>query len=167
MASANRNFVNPGEGLWSYIETQALDENLRLYDVAKPRPNLLKIFVDKNKEEEGMRGSGVSVDDCVNLCRRLMHAFVVDGVALGVGAEPELEVSSPGLDRELRLEKHFNDAVGSNVKLWIEGGTISGSLESFQEGVLAIKEPEAKGASEPRGIVEFRIADVRKAQIEF
>ncbi|HMO18689.1 MAG TPA: hypothetical protein PJ989_11420 [Oligoflexia bacterium] len=161
MAVVSKNFVNPGESLWSFIESQVVDEKLRLYDIARPRPNLLRIFVDKNKEDSEKKGSGVSIDECVGLCRRLMHAFVVDGLELGVTSEPELEVSSPGLDRELRLLHHFLDAVGSRVKLWIEGGVVAGVLGSLNDGVLTVKDSD----SSPAG--EFRLADIRKAQIDF
>lgn len=161
MASGSRHFVNPGDEIWSFVEALASDEKLSLYDLVRPRANLLKVFVDKEKVEENRRGLGVSSDDCVILCRRLMHALVVEGPKLGLGTEPELEVSSPGLDRELRLKNHFKESVGSKVKLWVEDGVLIGVLDAC-DGENLVFRPEAGEET-----MTLCFSDVRKAHILF
>ena len=56
----------------------------------------------------------------------------------------ELEVSSPGVDRHLRLSSHFASAVGESVRLKLLaakegfGANIAGTLEAADGGVLVV-----------------------------
>ncbi|MGN1050855.1 MAG: ribosome maturation factor RimP [Acutalibacteraceae bacterium] len=66
----------------------------------------LRIFIDKEE--------GVSIDDCVALTRALNdpldEADLIDGAYI-------LEVSSPGVERELRKDEHFLKYIGSDIKV--------------------------------------------------
>ena len=60
-----------------------------------------------------------------------------------------LDVSSPGVERELRTEEHIRRSVGERVraKLFVakEGKkTITGTLSAFQDGKLTITEGEGE-----------------------
>lgn len=69
---------------------------------------------------------------------------VIDESEWGKGAY-ELEVSSPGLDRRLRLSTDFDQQVGKDVKLklWERaqngGANISGLLERSEGGTLFVR----------------------------
>lgn len=155
------NYIDPGDKIWDFVSQIVEDEKMSLYDLARPRHNALRIFVNKKKDEEGKVGSGVTSGDCSNVCRRLMHALVVEGENLGLSSEPELEVSSPGLDRELRLPAHFSDAVGAKVKVVTKDGFFGGVLEDFNNVEIKVKQAENKPAD------VILIAAIKKASVVY
>lgn len=94
----------------------------------------LRAFIDK----EG----GITINDCETVSRRLSDLldqkdFIPDAYIL--------EVSSPGLGRQLKKEKHFEKSIGEEVELKLfkaieKRKEFSGILESFTEEVLVIRE---------------------------
>lgn len=166
VVNSNAIYVNPSEALWEFVSSMAADEDLRLYDLIKPRANALRVFIDKPKTEIDKKGSGVTSGDCSTLCRRLMHAFGVEGQNLGISSEPEIEVSSPGLERDLRLAQHFEEAVGHKIKMTTKSGFISGVLEAFSDGILTVKEGDENTKKE-KPSVQVNFNDVKKGQLLF
>jgi ribosome maturation factor RimP len=77
---------------------------------ARPR-GVLRLFVDKP--------GGVGIADCERLSREL--GDVLD-VAAVIDEAYDLEVSSPGLDRQLRKEREYRWAVGKPIRCWLAGG---------------------------------------------
>ncbi len=83
--------------------------NFELYDVeyVKEGSNwYLRVFIDK----EG----GIKIDDCELVSRALSdlldeHDFISDSYIL--------EVSSPGLGRQLKKDKHFEKSIGEEVEI--------------------------------------------------
>ncbi len=154
-------FIDPQDKLWEFVENIVKGEGFSLYDIIKPRQGLLRVFIDSLVDSpagDSKRGSGVNADDCITVCRRLMDALAVEGSALGVGASPDLEVSSPGLDRVMRLDEHFSSGIGSKVKLWLEGEAVTGVLEDYKMNTLYFKGVESAEVS------QIPFSDVRKAQ---
>ncbi len=90
------------------------DHGLELVDIdwrpLRPR-GLLRVYVDKR--------DGVGIRDCELASREL--GDVLDAAALIEGAY-DLEVSSPGLDRQLRKDREYRWAVGKRVRCWLAGG---------------------------------------------
>ncbi len=66
----------------------------------------LRVFIDKD--------GGVSVDDCVNLTRAVTKPL---DEADPIKQSYMLEVSSPGIERELVKDEHFEKFVGSSIIL--------------------------------------------------
>lgn len=155
-----KKFVDPDGPLWNFIKDIAEDESLTVYDISRPRNDLLRIFIDK-VEADKLKGSNITVDDCTNVCRRLMHAFAVEGSALGVGESPELEVSSPGLDRFLRLDSHFKSAVGSSAKVWIDNKVVTGNINAVTDSAIVFKENSKEEFD------EYPFSQIKKAQLIF
>lgn len=84
-------------------------EGYDIYDVeyAKEGPHwFLRVFVD--------RPEGVNVDDCETISRAL--SAILDEKDC-IQTNYFLEVSSPGIERSLRQEEHFEAAVGEKVKI--------------------------------------------------
>lgn len=115
---------------------------------------------------------GVSSGDCTRLCRRLVVYFTAEGPAHGIGAEPEIEVSSPGINRTLRLDRHWERAIGERVKVvLLEPRTVpevpkpiaqaTGKLEQFGGGELVVLEESLKK------VVTLPKSAVKRAQIDF
>jgi ribosome maturation factor RimP len=127
------------------------DHGLELVDLEwrplRPRA-LLRLFVDKPR--------GVAITDCERLSREV--GDVLDAAAVIDGAY-DLEVSSPGLDRQLRREREFRWAVGKLVRCWQAGGReVRGRLVAVEPGWLVL---EGDGSE-----VRLDRATVTKARLE-
>ncbi len=60
------------------------------------------------------RVSGVTIDDCRNVSRAISDVLEEDDF---IEERYFLEVSSPGLERELKLKKHYASAIGEKAKI--------------------------------------------------
>ncbi len=96
------------------VEPVLRGHGLELVDV-EWRPHgpraLLRVAVDKP--------GGVGIGDCERVSRELGDVLDVAGL---IDAAYDLEVSSPGLDRQLRRERELRWAVGKRVRCWLAGG---------------------------------------------
>ena len=90
--------------------------------------------------------AGINIEDCEKVHRAidpiLDECDPIEGFYY-------LDVSSPGVERELRTEEHIRRSVGERVraKLFVakEGKkTITGTLSAFQDGKLTITEGEGE-----------------------
>lgn len=128
-----------------------LDHGMQLVDLEwrelRPR-GLLRLYVDKP--------GGVGIADCERLSREL--GDVLDAAALIEGGY-DLEVSSPGLDRQLRKDREYRWAVGRQVRCWLAGGAeVHGRLTAVTREQLVLD----RGGER----VELGRADVTKARLE-
>ncbi len=104
---------------------------LTLVDIEHQREGrrwVLRLFVDKT--------GGVTVGDCQRLSREAGDVLDVAGL---IEESYDLEVSSPGLDRELRTERELAWATGKDVKCWLREA-VDGRAEL--SGVLVEVRPE-------------------------
>jgi ribosome maturation factor RimP len=107
------------------------DRGLTLVDLEwrghRPR-GVLRVFVDKP--------GGVGIEDCRGASREM--GDVLDAAGL-IEEAYDLEVSSPGLDRQLRKERELRWAVGKRVRCWLAGGEEhQGRLVDVDEARLAL-----------------------------
>lgn len=172
-------FLAQTDELWIELARLARDEGLSLYDVERFGDNGLRVVLTRatavsNSEEEvetGNSNRGVTSQDCSRFCRKLVVHLSVEGPKFGLGAEPQLEVSSPGINRNLRLVQHFTEAVGERVKIVSESSNLApddkkscsvvGKLEQFADGVLTICEDETSEQ------IVIPVTEVRKARVDF
>lgn len=111
-------FLNENEPLWSYLAEVLRDRGFLLFD-ARRRGGALDISVFPAEITPEHRS--VSIDECGRICRELRTLLLVDGEKFGIsGEDVEIDVSSPGINRTLRLRSHFDGAVGERVKLVID-----------------------------------------------
>ncbi|MFZ7111064.1 MAG: ribosome maturation factor RimP [Desulfatiglandales bacterium] len=94
---------------------------------------ILRLYIDK----EG----GVTIDDCARVSGEIGTLIDVKDI---IAHEYVLEVSSPGLDRPLKKEIHFLEAVGKKVKIKmkspVEGRrNFTGYLKEFRNGTLFLE----------------------------
>jgi ribosome maturation factor RimP len=95
----------------------------------RPR-GVLRLFVDKP--------GGVGIDDCQRVSREL--GDVLDASAL-LEEGYDLEVSSPGLDRQLRTDREYRWATGKRVQCWLAGGQeVRGRLLGIDGGFLVVEQ---------------------------
>lgn len=120
---------------------------LTLYDIDF-HGRTLKVFIQK----EG----GVTIQDCVD-ASRLINALLDVDEDIVPGGSYELEVGSPGLDRDLKKPVHFKAAIGEvihvvtlepmskwnqaldvNDKFFEKRKKIKGELKSFEENKIKL-----------------------------
>jgi ribosome maturation factor RimP len=107
-----------------------------LYDVEYVKEGgnwFLRIYIDKE--------NGITVDDCELVSRALSdlldkHDFIPDSYIL--------EVSSPGLGRQLKREKHFEKSIGEEVEIKLykalnKKKEFVGILTAFNQDKLTIE----------------------------
>ena len=110
---------------------------LEIWDIKflKEGPNhILRIFIDKPE--------GITLDDCEAMSRAIDSPLdEADPIAVSYS----LEVCSPGIDRELTKEEHFEKFKGCDVKIRLirpdDNGkkVLEGILEDFDKEFLKIK----------------------------
>jgi ribosome maturation factor RimP len=125
---------DPGDRLSrleAVLEPVLASHGLSLVDLEfqrEGRRSVLRLFVDK--------ANGVSVGDCQRVSHEAGDVLDVAGLIEG---SYDLEVSSPGLDRELRKDREFAWAIGKDVRCWLRE-PVDGHTEI--EGVLVQAGPE-------------------------
>ena len=155
-------FYNQEDEFWQFVSSVAQDEGLKLYDMELAGGSQLKISVTRAS------GESPNIDDCSKLVKRLMVTLHAEGENFGVNPEVQIDVSSPGIDRQLRTAGHFEEAIGQRIKIVcgkevVSGGVIVGELKNFNEEVLSIAEIE--NSSEKS--LAIKLSQVKKANVEF
>ena len=130
-------------GLETAVETVVLPaveaHGLRLVDLevrGNGRRVAVRVYVDKP--------GGVTVGDCQELSHEVGDLIDVSNL---VRSSYDLEVSSPGLDRELRKDRELRWASGRLVRVWtrepVEGRReLSGRLALVDEAALTLATPD-------------------------
>lgn len=120
------------ESINSIIE----EKSLKLYDVIykkEGREYYLKIFLEKPSGK-------VDLDECEKISRILSD--YLDEKDL-IKEQYFLEVSSSGLEKHIRLEEHYKEAINKEIEISlymaIEGNkNIKGILNSFDEEAIVV-----------------------------
>jgi ribosome maturation factor RimP len=114
----------------------------------------LRIFIDK----EG----GVTIDDCETMSRAIDKEL---DSADPIEQSYCLEVSSPGIERSLTKDRHFQKYIGKKIKSRLirpnAGGQrdIEGTLESFDGGYAGIKTASGTVRVKRADAAYFRLVD--------
>ena len=81
--------------------------NCRVYDIHKHRDRL-QVFIDKKDQ-------GVNLKDCENVFHSLRFLLMTE--LPYVLESKRLEISSPGIEKQLREPWHFKESIGKKIKL--------------------------------------------------
>ena len=137
--------------------TPILDElGFELYDVEYVKEGsdyYLRAYIDK----EG----GITIDDCVEVSRRMNELLDADPTIGGNDAYI-FEVSSPGLGRVLKKDKHFEKALGQDVDIKtykpVNGAKeFTGTLKAFDGDTITVEFED--------GIEIFNRSDVAQVRL--
>ena len=128
---------------------------VEIYDVEYVKEGndwYLRAYIDKPE--------GVNINDCENVSRALSDAldredFIADAYIL--------EVSSPGLGRTLKKDKHLARSIGQEVEIRLykpidKCKEFAGVLASFDDKTLTITEGESSRTFERSEIALIRLA---------
>ena len=153
--------------MWRKISEVADSEGVELFDIECPREGgasgrsgVVRVYITKSSDAvaegsaviaEGSEGSSerrssVTFDDCVRVTKRLLD---IDEQNAFVPASCVLEVSSPGVNRTLRLPVHFSGAIGERIRIKFRNAdgayqVVTGLLRSCNDGVLEIETEDKK-----------------------
>lgn len=144
------------EKIKTIAENAANEENLELVHVemiGSVKNPTLRIFIDKPE--------GVTVDDCANVSRRM--SAVLDAEDF-IPSSYMLEVSSPGLERELYSLKDFEKFAGNMAK--VKTTQPVNGQKNFSGRIIEIKGEEIVFEDKTNGTVQFPYNTVAKANLE-
>src|SRR5512140_2685740 len=125
--------------VWQIAGPLAASEGMEVVDIEFRRESngmILRLFLDR----EG--GGGVNLDDLTRVSRQLGDLLDVHDVVPGTYT---LEVSSPGINRRLRVPEHFRRYIGKRVRVRsiapIEGRrTFAGVLEEVESDGVRVSD---------------------------
>lgn len=112
--------------LWELTLPVTEQAGVTLYDLMLVREGAqwyFRIFIDKE--------NGVTIEDCERVSRAMSNLLDETDP---ISQQYLLEVSSPGLDRLLRLPQHFENAIGEAVEVHLFSPI---EKKKLWEGVLA------------------------------
>jgi ribosome maturation factor RimP len=131
--------------------------HFELYDVEYVKEGgnwFLRAYIDKE--------NGISVDDCELVSRALSdlldkNDFIPDSYIL--------EVSSPGLGRQLKRDKHFENSIGEEVEIKLfkpinKQKEFVGILTAFDQNMISIE-------LENGTMLEFNRTDISTVRLTF
>ena len=130
-------------------------------EIALHRGNrsVLSIWVDTDE--------GIMIDECARISRRLNQYFEESSP---FNFPFNLEVSSPGVGRPLRLMRQYHKNVGRKLKVVLENGdVVKGKLEIVEEDRITLRpKPKKKKKEEAAApeTVEVPFDTIKEAKVE-
>jgi ribosome maturation factor RimP len=174
--------MTEGLAVWKTINEVAQEEGVELFDIDFPsdarRGGVVRVYITKTGQQapqgepeevdeatgETVNRSGVMFEDCVRVCKKLLD---IDEKEPFIPDTCTLEVSSPGINRRLRLPEHFVGAVGERVRIKYRNPetnayqVILGTLRSKSGETLEV-ENESK-----KEVVSIQLKEVKEARVDF
>lgn len=128
--------------VWELAEPIAENLGLVLWDVRFQKEGVnhyLRIFIDRNDRP-------VDIDDCVNMSHAIDEPL---DLADPIDVSYSLQVSSPGIERELVRDFHYNKYIGSPVMVRFIHAVNSqreykGVLTSYDNGNISVTLPNGE-----------------------
>ena len=139
------------------IETEP---DVFLVEVRIKPTNNVKVFLDAD--------NGISIDRLVQFNRRLYKEFEEEQVF--PNNDFSLEISSPGLDEPLKLNRQYKKNIGRYVEVVLADGTkTEGKLISVEYEQVVVEEEKGKGKKKEmiQHIIPFTNIKTTKIQIKF
>lgn len=132
-----------------------LQHNVALYDIElkhAAKGFIIVIYITKV--------SGVTVGECQKINRTISDILEEQDF---IEKRYFLEVSSPGLERELKLKKHYLSAIGEKVKVTFSQNeknlTKIGTLKEVLKDIIKIESDD--------GFEEIRFSNIKKSKTYF
>jgi len=142
--------VELAEKLYEILKEPCEREGFKLIDVSlsQGKSCIVTVFVDR---EGGIRLSELSELDALIEANITASGLIEDSYTLSV--------SSPGLNRELKKDRDFENFIGRLVILNTLKGKFKGELVSYKEGIVEV--------CTQAGNVYIPKSDIKKAKLYF
>jgi len=131
-----------------------------LVEVKIKATNNIKVFIEGDK--------GITIEKCVQFNRQLYKT--IESSDLFPPGSFSLEVSSPGVDKPLKLQRQYLKNTGRNIEVLFNDGSVkSGRLLQVSNDDIIVEETVGKGKkTETRQLViPFSNIKTTTVQIEF
>ena len=142
-----------------WAEEAATSQGLVLFDVEVNSGWLVRVFVDRPGAVEP--GKGIVVDECVAVSRYLETLMDADD---RVPEDYRLEVSSPGVTREITAERQYALVVGRRLKVVTRENV---QAQNVHEGTLLGVEERTLKIAVGESVLEIALDNVAKAKLVF
>ncbi|HEX5153200.1 MAG TPA: ribosome maturation factor [Parafilimonas sp.] len=131
-----------------------------LVEIKVKATNNIKVFIDGD--------NGISIEKCVQFNRQLYK--IIENSSLFSPGSFSLEVSSPGVDKPLKLQRQYLKNTGRNVDVLFNDGSVkSGRLLQVSNDDIIVEETVGKGkkAETRQLVIPFSNIKTTTVQIEF
>lgn len=103
---------------------------------------------------------GVNIDDCAAISRRLSKALDETGL---LQDSYLLEVSTPGVDQPLALERQYHKHIGRRLRVTTGGTDYEGLLEALNADGIVLSGSSGKGKTAESWKKEIAFSGIEKA----
>ncbi|MBN1405912.1 MAG: ribosome maturation factor RimP [Candidatus Omnitrophica bacterium] len=148
--------MEPIETIKQLIKPVLERYNAQLADVnfyRSPGRSILRILVDKEP--------GISMDECAAINRELGEFLDKNETIAGPYL---LEVSSPGMDRPLKVKKDFEKIVGEDISLTMR--TSDGTMKTYQVKVDFVDDKCVTVSDKNGRVTNALYADIHTATLQ-
>lgn len=133
-----------------------LQEDVFLVDLKIKPTNNFKIFLDAD--------SGLSIDTCIKINRALYK--IIEEKGWYPTGDFSLEVSSPGIDEPLKLQRQYLKNIGRNVEVVLkEDVKKEGKLLEANEQRITIEYTTGKGKKAITVTDEIPFEDIKQTKV--
>ncbi|NNC94302.1 MAG: ribosome assembly cofactor RimP [Chitinophagales bacterium] len=148
------------EKIVDWVSPKLIEEELYLVEVKCLPSNKIQLFIDGD--------NNVTIDHCARVSR-FLEKYLDE--AEGVPSNYNLEVSSPGMTRPLRIPRQYQKRIGRELEVITKDGkSVYGRLVKVEKEFITIEKlSRSKGAkkTEAQGMIELEYNDIKKAVVQF
>lgn len=150
------------ERLEAVVQSITAEKGLEIYlfEVRPRQDGLLKLVIDRPGGSEP--GKGVTIGELAEVTRAFES--VLETTAM-VPFEYRIECSSPGVERELTLDRHFEGALGSRVRVTMRAPDAAG--RAVFEGPLVAWDAATITIEDASGVQKADRSLIRRAKVLF
>jgi ribosome maturation factor RimP len=143
------------EEIWKLAESCLVDSSQFIVDIKVSTKGQQKVLLLLDGD------NGITIEDCAEVNRKVSKAMDENDL---MKDRYFLEVSSPGLDHPLTLNRQFKKNVGRKIKVLTNDSTIEGLLQQVtEEGISVLELSEKK--DQDNGEKEIPFSVINKAFI--
>lgn len=133
------------------------DKEYFLVEVKIKPTNNVKVFLDGDE--------GIPIGKCAVYNKALYKQLEENG--LFPSDDFSLEVSSPGLDEPLKLERQYKKNVGRDVEVvTVDGGKVEGRLVSVSAEGISVEEEKGKNKKKQLILHTISNSDIKSTKIQ-
>jgi len=103
---------------------------------------------------------GITIDDCASISRELSKAL--DESPL-LNEHYLLEVSTPGLDQPLKLERQYKKNIGRKLKVKLQDKTVEGKLLEVTDVKITVVQETGTGKKKETITIEIQFSEIDKS----